>query len=588
MRVKYVLALIAFVAIAAGLAPAVSQTPPLPGIDVSHWQESIDWGQVAANGKLFAIIKATEGTTFIDPRYQSNVTGASAAGLKATAYHFARPDTGSNDAVNEADHFVDVAQIGGGFLLPALDVEVNGGLSPSGLVAWIRAWLGRVAARTGVRPMIYTSPSFWQSSAGNSATPASAGYPLWIAHWTSASGPTVPASNWAGRGWTFWQWSSTQSVPGINGNVDADRYGAADFAPVTVRGLSVTTVGGGTVTGDRVDCGAVCTATFHPGAQVTLTATPGTGSSFVGWGGDCAGSLTTCTLTMEADRNVTAMFGAPSITVALTPATANLRDGQTQTLQATVRDSGGTPVPGAVVDFASTGANQNAGSGITDTNGVATFRYAGYHPGTDTVTAASGGARSTASVTWQGCPGFGSDARNQIVGTAGADSLTGTHEDAVVCGLGGNDTLRGREGNDLLLGGSGDDRLLAQTGDDVLYGEAGNDLLSASAGNDALVGGTGADRLYGAEGADRIYGGDGADYVSAWTGDDTVRGDAGNDSIAGGDGNDRIVGGSGADRMYGQDGNDRLWARDGVRDVVGGGAGSDVCSTDGVDARSSC
>jgi GH25 family lysozyme M1 (1,4-beta-N-acetylmuramidase) len=46
---------------------------------------------------------------------------------------------------------------------------------------------------------------------------------LWIAHWTSASQPLVPAGNWAGSGWTFWQYSSTGTVPGIRGRVDLNR-----------------------------------------------------------------------------------------------------------------------------------------------------------------------------------------------------------------------------------------------------------------------------------------------------------------------------------------------------------------------------
>ena len=58
---------------------------------------------------------------------------------------------------------------------------------------------------------------------------ASNGYPLWIAHWTSAGAPAVPAGNWAGSGWTFWQHSSTGTVPGISGAVDLDRFNGASI-----------------------------------------------------------------------------------------------------------------------------------------------------------------------------------------------------------------------------------------------------------------------------------------------------------------------------------------------------------------------
>ena len=46
---------------------------------------------------------------------------------------------------------------------------------------------------------------------------------LWIAHWTTASQPAVPAGGWAGNGWTFWQHSS-MGTPGISGPVDLDRF----------------------------------------------------------------------------------------------------------------------------------------------------------------------------------------------------------------------------------------------------------------------------------------------------------------------------------------------------------------------------
>jgi len=52
---------------------------------------------------------------------------------------------------------------------------------------------------------------------------AQRGHKLWIAHW-GVRRPTVPAGNWGGRGWTFWQWTSDGSVSGIQGRVDKDRF----------------------------------------------------------------------------------------------------------------------------------------------------------------------------------------------------------------------------------------------------------------------------------------------------------------------------------------------------------------------------
>lgn len=205
------------------------------GIDVSHWQGNINWSQVATTDVRFAIAKATEGQTFVDSEYADNKAGATANGIKFTGYHFARPDTTSGDARKEANHFVRTARLGPGNLIPALDLEVNGGLSVSALQSWVRQWLNRVSRSVGVKPMIYTSPSFWQTSMGDTTEFAERGYKvLWIAHWTSATGPTVPARNWGGHGWTFWQYTNCRSVAGISGCVDGDRYNGTDFARVTI------------------------------------------------------------------------------------------------------------------------------------------------------------------------------------------------------------------------------------------------------------------------------------------------------------------------------------------------------------------
>jgi hypothetical protein len=90
--------------------------------------------------------------------------------------------------------------------------------------------MGEVTAKIGIRPMIYTSPNFWAKYMGDTTALADAGYKtLWIAHW-GVSTPTVAAKNWGGHGWTFWQYTSSGTVPGISGRVDLDRYNGTDLA----------------------------------------------------------------------------------------------------------------------------------------------------------------------------------------------------------------------------------------------------------------------------------------------------------------------------------------------------------------------
>ena len=217
-------------------APAEVRQPPnsLLGIDVSHYQHQIDWNQVAASGIRFAFAKASEGTGFVDPMYETNKTEAMAAGIIFGAYHFARPDLHPFSPVTEADHFVDTAQLGPGNLLPVLDIERSGTLTPTEETQWILGWLDEVTARTGIRPIVYTSPLGWKNRADDTTAIADAGYTvLWVAHWNVAS-PTLPANDWQGHGWTFWQYGDCGSVPGITGCVDTDWYNGTAFDPVTI------------------------------------------------------------------------------------------------------------------------------------------------------------------------------------------------------------------------------------------------------------------------------------------------------------------------------------------------------------------
>src|SRR3954454_3336620 len=159
---------LAVFAAALALVPAAgAQTAP-QGIDVSHWQGQIGWLQVGAAGFDFAFAKATEGTTYTDPPYGTNRSGAAAAGMRFGAYHFARPTAGSDAAavasgIAQADYFVATAQPRRGDLLPVLDLEKNGGLSVTRLVLWTKAYLDHVYARPGLRPLVYASPSFWKT-----------------------------------------------------------------------------------------------------------------------------------------------------------------------------------------------------------------------------------------------------------------------------------------------------------------------------------------------------------------------------------------------------------------------------------------
>jgi len=233
VRTFLLIALLAMSAVAPAVANAAD--PPTEGIDISHWQGEIDWSRVAAADKAFAFMKASEDHDYTDPTYGLNRARARAAGLLIGAYHFAQPSGAAGDAIAEADHFLATANIAEGDLPPVLDLEQSNGLSQTALHTWVRTYLERIHDRTGVRGVIYTSPNFWSRYVGSSEWFAANGYRLlWVAHWTTASSPTVPAADWGGFGWTFWQYTSSGTVAGITGRVDLDRFAGTDLGSVLI------------------------------------------------------------------------------------------------------------------------------------------------------------------------------------------------------------------------------------------------------------------------------------------------------------------------------------------------------------------
>jgi lysozyme len=296
-------------------APPAVAAARVRGIDVSKWQGDVDWSRVASTPVRFVIMRATRGNAYDDPRYAEYLAEASANGLVVGAYHRAMVGVAPGDARDEADHFLEVARNAAGDVLPVLDIEEANGLSVAKLRAWVRRWLARVRGRTGVRPMIYTSPYFWRTYLGDTTWFADRGYPLWIAHW-GVWRPDVPARGWSGHGWTYWQQSSTGRVSGIGPNVDRDRFNGAGLRRGTIASLRVTPPAGGAIRGARIACGGAssrCRRLANPETVLRLAATPAPGATRRRWTGACgaARSSRTCAVTALGARTVSAMFTYP-------------------------------------------------------------------------------------------------------------------------------------------------------------------------------------------------------------------------------------------------------------------------------------
>jgi lysozyme len=194
--------------------PRCQEGPTLPGIDVSYYQEAIDWQRVRRAGIRFAFIRLSDGATIRDSRFATNWAEAKQAGVVRGAYQYFRPD---QSVTEQADLMIAAMHNRtNDDLPPVIDLEADAGLTASVIAARARAWIDRVRARLGVEPIVYTGGELWRNGGADTL----AGQALWLAHYTQGC-PSVPAP-WTH--WTFWQHTERGAIPGIEGPVDLDLF----------------------------------------------------------------------------------------------------------------------------------------------------------------------------------------------------------------------------------------------------------------------------------------------------------------------------------------------------------------------------
>jgi lysozyme len=191
------------------------------GLDLSHWDAPVFFDRLRKAGHRFVYLKATQGTTFIDPTYRSRAAAAIRNGIRVGAYHYFDY---RKDGRAQADYFVRVVRARGGFLAhlrPVVDVEC---LTPMGRPNQarartnLRAFITEIRARLGVRPIIYTSIFEWNTVTGGSRTFGDC--LLWSAEWAQTAPLRFPPG-WSR--WTFWQ-VGPGPVAGLAGTHDADVF----------------------------------------------------------------------------------------------------------------------------------------------------------------------------------------------------------------------------------------------------------------------------------------------------------------------------------------------------------------------------
>ena len=191
----------------------------LHGIDISSHQMGIDLKQVPC---AFVIIKATEGTTYVNPDLKRSYNQARTLGKLVGLYHYAS----KGGSTKEADFFINtIKSMGARNCILVLDWESYGNAN-WGNIAYAKAFLDRVKNQTKVTPFIYMSKGVCREGDWSEVAKT---YPLWVAQYKNYNETGYQENPWTdNKGYGPWakpliyQYTSCGKLSGWNGRLDLD------------------------------------------------------------------------------------------------------------------------------------------------------------------------------------------------------------------------------------------------------------------------------------------------------------------------------------------------------------------------------
>ena len=176
------------------------------GVDISHYQGKVDMPALEKQGMQFVIIKATEGSSSVDERFEENWENAEQTGMLTGAYHFFSFDSSGK---TQAENFLHIVGDLSGKMIPVVDVEYYGDKeknppSKEEVIRELSKYMDTLESEYGAKPMIYTTYSVYHRYIKKEFS----GYPLWIRNVYFEPGVDL------GREWDFWQYSDTTELDG--------------------------------------------------------------------------------------------------------------------------------------------------------------------------------------------------------------------------------------------------------------------------------------------------------------------------------------------------------------------------------------
>ena len=129
------------------------------GIDISHHQKGIDWGEIEKNKPYFVFLKSTEGATHTDTKHKEYKQKFDELSIPSGSYHFF---TYTSSGKEQAKHFLRNSNLKKGDLLPVLDVEFKKNMPhKEKVIANINEFIEHIKQETGVVPLIYCECDYY-------------------------------------------------------------------------------------------------------------------------------------------------------------------------------------------------------------------------------------------------------------------------------------------------------------------------------------------------------------------------------------------------------------------------------------------
>ncbi len=185
------------------------------GIDVSEWQGDINFREVKEAGIEVVYIRAGQGFSYKDSKFERNYEEAKKYGLKVGVYHYMTART-TEEAKQQAKFFVSLISGKEIDCKLAMDFESFGNLSNSEINRIAIAFAEEVENLSKKEVVVYSNTY----DATYVFSQEVARYPLWVAQY----GLSEPQDNGKWSSWEGFQYSSSGRINGIEGNVDLDKY----------------------------------------------------------------------------------------------------------------------------------------------------------------------------------------------------------------------------------------------------------------------------------------------------------------------------------------------------------------------------